>query len=60
MRRVGSYIAGEIDREYRQKKAYAKKKRANCKEKDCSNCQYEYICTEKNDGKEGEERWQIK
>lgn len=60
MRRRYSHIAGEIIRDIKLEKAYRKKKRANCKEKDCSNCQYEYICTEKNDGKEGEERWQIK
>lgn len=46
MRRVGSYIAAEIDNEYRRKKAYAEKKRANCKEKNCEQCQYIRICTE--------------
>lgn len=60
MRRKGSYIAAEIDREYRQKKAFAKKQRAKCKEKECDKCEYSRICSEKNEGKEGEERWQIK
>ena len=55
MRRKGSYIAAEIDREYRQKKAFAKKQRAKCKEKNCSNCEYSRICSEKNDGIEKEE-----
>lgn len=52
---AGSYRAAEIDREYRQKKAFAKKQRANCKEKDCSNCEYAKICSASNDGIEKEE-----
>lgn len=55
MRRRGSYIAAEIDNEYRRKKAYAKKQRANCKEKDCSNCDYSVICSVYNEGIEKEE-----
>ena len=60
MRKYVSYIASEIDNEYRRKKAYAMKQRAKCKEKECDKCEYSTICSEKNDGKEGEERWQIK
>lgn len=46
-----SYIATEIDNEYRLKKAYEKSKRQKCKEKECINCQYFKICEngEKND-----------
>ena len=46
MRRKGSYAAAEIDNEYRRRKAFAKKQRANCKEKNCDNCVYVRICTE--------------
>lgn len=42
-------------REYKQRKAFEKKQRANCKEKDCSNCEYSTICSEKNDGIDKEE-----
>ena len=49
MRRKGSYIASYIDREYRTQKMYEKRKRANCKEKDCSKCQYEQICEDKDE-----------
>lgn len=55
MRRKGSYIAAEIDREYRQKKAFAKKQRAKCKEKECDKCEYVKICSVSNDGIEKEE-----
>jgi radical SAM protein with 4Fe4S-binding SPASM domain len=55
MRRKGSYIAGEIMREYKQRKAFEKKQRANCKEKECSNCEYSRICSEKNEGTERDE-----
>ena len=55
MRRHISYAAAEIDNEYRRKKAYAKKQRVNCKEKDCENCQYSRICSVSNDGIEKEE-----
>ena len=49
-RRKGSYIATHIDREYKQKLMYEKRKsRVNCKEKDCNKCQFQYICDEKND-----------
>lgn len=50
MRRYISYNAAEIDEEYKRKKAYAKKKRANCKEKNCEQCQYMRICIIINDG----------
>lgn len=46
MRRKGSYIAGEIMRDYKLRKEFAKKVRANCKEKKCEECKYESICTE--------------
>lgn len=55
MRRYTSYIASDIDREYRQKKAFAKKQRANCKEKECEKCQYVRICSVSNDGIDKEE-----
>ena len=44
MRRKGSYIAGEIMREYKQRKAFEKKQRANCKENNCIECKYNMIC----------------
>ena len=55
MRRKGSYIAGEIMREYKQRKAFEKKQRAKCKEKECDKCEYSRICSEKNEGIEKEE-----
>lgn len=42
-----SYIANEIDNEYRRRKAYEKAKRQKCKEKECINCQYSKICEDK-------------
>lgn len=42
-----SYIATEIDNEYRLKKAYEKSKRQKCKEKDCIKCQYNNVCIDK-------------
>lgn len=50
MRKYVSYIASEIDNEYRRKKAYAKKQRAKCQEKQCYNCEYARICSVSNDG----------
>ena len=47
--RKGSIIANYIDQEYRMKKSYAKKKRANCMMQSCDKCQYEQICEDKND-----------
>jgi len=55
MRKYVSYIASEIDREYKQRKAFAKKQRANCKEENCDNCQYYNICSISNDGIDKEE-----
>lgn len=46
MKRKGSYIAGEIMRDIRLEEAYKRKQRANCKEKNCEQCQYVRICTE--------------
>lgn len=42
-----SYIANEIDNEYKIKQAYSKSKRQKCKEKDCVYCQYINICENK-------------
>ena len=54
MRNKGSKIANYIDQEYRMRKAYERKKRVNCKDKQCYECQYEKICedrdTDKNNG----------
>ena len=47
MKRRGSINAGYIVQEYKLKKAYERKKRANCKEKPCEKCQYEEICEDK-------------
>ena len=55
MRRYISYAAAEVDNEYRRKKAFAKKQRANCKDKQCFNCEYAKICSVSNDGIEKEE-----
>ena len=55
MRKYVSYIASEIDNEYRRKKAYAMKQRAKCKEKECDKCEYVRICSVSNDGIEKEE-----
>ncbi len=55
MRRYTSYIASDIDNEYRRRKAYEKKQRANCKEKQCFSCEYVRICSVSNDGIEKEE-----
>ena len=45
--RKGSYIASSIDREYKEKLAYERRKqRVNCKEKECTKCQFQYICCE--------------
>lgn len=45
-----SILAGEIDREYRIKKAFEKKQRQKCiidKEKKCNICVYQSICEDK-------------
>ena len=55
MRRKGSYIAGEIMRDLKLEAAYRRKQRANCKDKDCSSCDYSAICSVCNDGTEKEE-----
>ena len=47
MKRKGSQIASYIDQEYRLRKAYERKKRANCKDKPCEKCHYEEICEDK-------------
>lgn len=47
-----SVIAREIDKEYRIKKAFEKKKRQKCiidKEKKCNICAYQSICEDKED-----------
>ena len=45
--RKGSMIAMDIMREYKIKKAFERKKRVNCKDKQCNTCQYERICENK-------------
>lgn len=40
----GSILASYIDKEYRIKKMFERKKRVNCKEKMCEKCKYEKIC----------------
>lgn len=44
MREKGSKIARYIERDYKIKKAYERKNRANCKEKICEKCEFEKIC----------------
>ena len=41
-----SIIADSIIREQKMKEFYEKKKRQKCKEKDCTRCQFEKVCTE--------------
>lgn len=56
MKNRGSIIASYIEREYKIKQAYEKKRRANCKDKPCNKCQYEEICEDKGEeSNEGEE-----
>ena len=47
MKNRGSIIASYIEREYKIKQAYEKKRRAKCKEKPCEKCQYEEICEDR-------------
>lgn len=47
-----SYIARQIDEEYRRKKAYELKKRANCKEIDYNRCAYKEIYEDREDVEE--------
>lgn len=47
MRNRGSKLASYIDQEYKIKKAYERKKRVNCKEQKCYECEYEKICEDK-------------
>ena len=49
VRRRGSIIASYIERDYKIKKAYEKKKRVNCIYKPCEKCEYERICEDKDD-----------
>lgn len=42
----GSYLADEIDREYKRRKYYENKtKREKCKDKECQECKYTEVCT---------------
>lgn len=41
-----SIIANYIIQEYKLKQAYAKKKRENCKEKQCIECKYFKVCSD--------------
>lgn len=54
MRNKGSKIANYIDQEYRAIKAYERKKRVNCKDKQCYECQYEKICEDRDTDKSNE------
>lgn len=48
MRKRGSYIANCIDREYRTRKMYEQRKqRVKCLEKDCTKCQFQQICEDR-------------
>lgn len=42
----GSYIAEQIDREYRRKQLINRKRSEKCKDKKCVDCKYIKICTE--------------
>ena len=41
-----SMLSDYIMQEYRLKQKYAKKKRENCKEKQCKNCKYFDVCND--------------
>ena len=41
-----SYIAEQIDKEYKKEQFYKKRKRQQCKEIKCMNCKFFEICTE--------------
>lgn len=46
----GSILASEIDREYKIRKIYEKKKRQQCilnNKKQCDKCKYEDVCLNK-------------
>lgn len=47
MRNKGSKIAMYIEQEYRTRKAYERRKRAQCKDILCEKCKYEKICEER-------------
>lgn len=49
---IGSYIASQIDGEYKRKQYYSKKERQNCKVTECSQCWYFKICDKRRDGNE--------
>lgn len=49
MKNKGSIIASYIERDYKIKKAYEKKKRENCIAKACEKCQYEKVCEDEKD-----------
>lgn len=44
-----SYIAQYIDEEYRREQAFKRNKRQPCKTKDCIECKFFEICTERNE-----------
>ena len=46
MSRKGSYIAAEIDKDYRREQFYKKRKRQTCIDKECIKCKFFEICTE--------------
>ncbi len=41
-----SYLADEIDREYRREQFYKRRKRQTCREKDCMKCGFFEVCME--------------
>ena len=47
-----SYIAAEIDKEYRLIQAYEKAKRQKCNEKNCKLCKYSDVCLHNNINKD--------
>ena len=47
-RKRGSYLASYIDREYKTRLMYEKRKsRERCFEKDCEKCQFQKICEDR-------------
>lgn len=42
----GSYIAEQIDRDYRRKQVLNRKRSEKCKDRKCVDCKYNKICIE--------------
>ena len=49
MNRKRSYIAEQIDRDYKRKQFYKNREREKCKEMDCMKCKFFEVCTERLD-----------